>query len=100
MGRWLDVTTSPSEAWKEGGWVSVKVLHSLSNKIRVVMGIPQDWKLGLSVKLPKKGELGDCKNWRGIMLLTIASKVLSKFILLRRKNLLKNGSETNKQGFA
>jgi len=46
------------------------------NKIWVVEGIPQDWKLGLLVKLLKKGDLGDCKNWRGIMLLTIARKYL------------------------
>ena len=61
--------------------VSAKVLHSLLNKIwNEEEDIPQDWKVGLLVKLPKKGDLGLCKNWRGIMLLTVASKVLCKII--------------------
>ena len=47
----------PREAWKEGGMVSAKVLHSLLNKIWNEEDIPQDWKLGLLVKLPKKGDL-------------------------------------------
>lgn len=43
--------------------------HSLLKKIWNVKDIPQDWKLGLLVELP---------NQMVIMLLTIASKVLSK----------------------
>ena len=44
----------PPEAWKEGGMVSAKVLHSLLNKIWNEEDIPQDWKVGLLVKLPRK----------------------------------------------
>jgi len=55
-------------AWKEGGLVSSKVLHSLLNKIWNEEIIPQDWKLGLLGRLPKKADLSLCKNWRGIML--------------------------------
>ena len=64
----------PPEAWKEGGMVSTKVLHSPLNKIWNEEDIPQDWKVGLVVKLPKKRDLCLCKNWRGIMLLTVTSK--------------------------
>ena len=28
------------------------------------------------VKLPKKGDLRECTNWRGIMLLPVISKIL------------------------
>ena len=52
----LVVTTSP-EAWKEGGLVSFKVLHSLLNNIYDEEVIPKDWKLWLLAKLPKKGDL-------------------------------------------
>ena len=46
--------------------------------------IPVDWKTGLIVKLlPKKGNLSLCKNWRGITLLSITSKVFSRVILNR-----------------
>ena len=44
---------------------------------------PEAWKTGLIVKLPKKGDLGECNNWRGITLLPITSKILSKIIHTR-----------------
>ena len=39
---------------------------------------PRKWKKGLIVKLPKKGNLNECKNWRGIMLLSVVSKVMGR----------------------
>ncbi len=30
--------------------------------------IPTNWKRGLIIKLPKKGNIKQCKNWRGITL--------------------------------
>ena len=45
--------------------------------------IPEAWKTGLIVKLPKKGDLGECNNWRGVTLLPITSKVFSKIIHTR-----------------
>ena len=62
--------------------------HALLNKIWNEEDIPQDWKVGLLVTLPKKGDLCLRKNWRGIMLLTVASKVLCKIILERMKDAL------------
>ena len=45
----------PPEAWKEGGMVSAKVLHSLLNKIWNEEDIPQDWKVGLYwLSFPRK----------------------------------------------
>lgn len=43
----------------------------------------QDWRDGKIVKIPKKEDLKDSKNYRGIMLLTTPGKVLN-FILLKR----------------
>ena len=45
--------------------------------------LPEDWQTGLLFKLPKKGDLENCNNWRGIMLLSTTSKVFSKIILNR-----------------
>ena len=42
-----------------------------------------DWSKGVIIKLPKKYDLKNCANWRGIMLLFIPSKVLCKVILNR-----------------
>ena len=44
---------------------------------------PPSWKTGLLVKIPKKGNLSDCNNWRGIMLLPVTSKIFSRIILDR-----------------
>ena len=87
----------PLEAWKEGDMISAKVLHSLLNKIWNKEDIPQDWKVGLLVILPKKGDLYLCENLRGIMLLTVAGKVLCKIILERMRHALEAGM--NKRDF-
>ena len=44
---------------------------------------PLSRKTGLIVKLPKKGDLTNCNNWRGIMLLSVTYKVLSRVVLNR-----------------
>lgn len=78
MRRCLDVTIFPQMQRKEGVLVSAKILHSLRNKIWNVEDIPQ------SGKAFQDGEgVFVCENWRGIMLLTIASKVFCKTILER-----------------
>ena len=45
--------------------------------------IPEDWNCGLIVKLPKKGDLTDCGNWRGITLLSVPAKVMGRVIITR-----------------
>jgi hypothetical protein len=43
----------------------------------------EKWKTGLLKLLPKKGNLSLVKNWRGIMLLEIGSKLVSSIIATR-----------------
>ena len=45
--------------------------------------IPDDWCKGVITKLPKKGDLSICDNWRGITLLPQPSKVFCKVLLSR-----------------
>ena len=42
--------------------------------------VPSEWKHGYLVNLPKKGDLGLCNNWRGIMVPSIPSKVFCRII--------------------
>ena len=42
--------------------------------------VPRDWKLGIIVKIHKKGNLSDCSNWKGITLLSVPGKILSKIM--------------------
>ena len=58
----------PSEAFKADLTTSTNMLHELFGKIWETDKLPDDWK-GYLTKLPKKGNLKECKNWRGIMLL-------------------------------
>ena len=56
------------------------MLHELFGRIWEKDEIPDDWKEGYLVKLPKKGDLKECKNWRGIMLLDREVPVLWKLL--------------------
>ena len=48
--------------------------------------IPEAWRRGLIIKLPKKGNLKDCKNSRGITLLSIVGKILGRIVIDRVRN--------------
>ncbi|XP_078663299.1 uncharacterized protein LOC144906655 [Branchiostoma floridae x Branchiostoma belcheri] len=89
----------PAEAWKEAGELSVEVLHPLLKRIWQEEKIPQDWQKGTIIKLPKKGDLTDCKNWRGIMLISVASKILCRVILNRTANAMESRLRDNQAGF-
>ena len=64
---------------------SVHMLHSLFSKIWEKEEIPAQWKEGLIIKLPKKGDLRNCGNYRGTMLLSVPGKVLNRILLERMK---------------
>ena len=42
--------------------------------------IARSWRQGLIIKLAKKGNTKNCKNWRGITLLSVAGKILFRII--------------------
>ena len=58
-----------------------------------------EWKKGLIIKLPEKGDLSHCKNWRDIMLLNMASKVFCRVILERIKMTLDKELREEQAGF-
>ena len=45
--------------------------------------MPGQWKKGLLMKIPKEGHLRECKYWRGVTLLPVASKVMGRVIIKR-----------------
>ena len=47
-----------------------------------------DWTLGIIVRIPKKGHLADCNNWRGATLPSILIKVFFKVIVTRIENVV------------
>ena len=38
------------------------------------------------MKIPKRGDLKECKNWRGVTLFPVASKVMGRVIIERIQN--------------
>ncbi|VDP10145.1 unnamed protein product [Schistosoma margrebowiei] len=56
----------PAEALKADVAVTASILHILFNKIWDEEEVPKDWKERLLIKIPKKGDLGNCGNYRGI----------------------------------
>nr|KAG5686806.1 hypothetical protein BaRGS_013126 [Batillaria attramentaria] len=89
----------PPEALKADIQTSTDMLHPLLRKIWESESVPQDWNKGHLVKLPKKGDLSSCSNWRGIMLLSIPGKVLTRIILERLKTALDKTLREEQAGF-
>ena len=61
-GKAAGCDNMPSEAIKAGGEVSEEVLLDLCNQIWSKEKVPDEWKKGLIIKLPKKGDLSHCKS--------------------------------------
>jgi len=78
---------------------TAEMLHPFFLKIWEAERVPSEWKHGYLVKLPKKGDLGLCNNWPGIMLLSIPSKVFCRIILDRLKDALDKQLRCNQAGF-
>ena len=76
------------------------MLYNLFGKIWETNEISDDWKeAGYLIKLPKKGDPRECKNWRGIMLLSTAGKVLNKIILKKLKAEVDDRLRNEQAGF-
>ena len=89
----------PPEALKADVQTSTEMIHPLLMKIWESEQIPEEWKKGYLVKLPKKGDLSSCKNWRGIMLLSVPSNILTRIILERLKKALDKTLREEQAGF-
>ena len=58
------------------------------------------WRKGLIVKLPKKGNLKECKNWRGITMLSVVScKVVGRIVIDRIRTGVESKLTKEQAGF-
>ena len=57
----------------------VKMLHLICQQIWKTHQWPQDWKRSVFIPIPKKGNAKECSNYRIIVLISYASKVMLKF---------------------
>ena len=89
----------PAEAIKADMETSIEMLYDLIGNVWDTDEIPIGWKEGYLVKIPKKGDLHECRNYRGIMLLSVPGKVLNRIILERLKNEVDNKLRDHQAGF-
>ena len=73
----------PAEIWKHGGQELILRLHKLILQIWSHEEVPQDCKDASIVPIFKKGSRKECGNYRGIPLLSITGKILSRILLNR-----------------
>ena len=73
----------PAEAMKADSQTMEEILQPLFKKIWEEEYIPTEWKEGHLTKIPKKGDLSKCANYRGVTLLSIPSKIFYRIILDR-----------------
>ena len=79
-------------------FTSKKIKHIL-DEVWKQERTPLRWKRGIIVKLPKKGDLKNCKNWRGITLLPVVSKVLGRIVIDRIRNGVDNKLRKEQAGY-
>ena len=77
-GKAPDIDNITAELLKTDIEYSTLKIHELLSKIWKFKVIPEAWKKGLIIKLPKKGNLKNRKNSRGITLLPIIGKILGR----------------------
>jgi hypothetical protein len=78
---------------------NINILLPLLEKIWTKDKVPKEWKEGLIVKIPKKGDITNCNIWRGITLLSAPSKIFSRVILNRVKDVVEVCLRKEQAGF-
>ena len=89
-GKAAGIDNIPPDVLKEGGAEIINQLHNIFNKIWASEISPTEWKKGLLIKIPKSGDLSQCEKWRGITLLFVPSKVITRILLNRLKEACDN----------
>ena len=84
---------------KYAGDLAINRLRDLFNLIWSEESVPNEWQDGEIVKLPKKGDLTDCNNWRGITLLSVPGKVFCRILLERLTLVIDKDLRVEQAGF-
>jgi len=98
-GKAAGADNIPAEVLKVDPYISAYILLPLFQDIWQTETFPKEWREGIIVKVPKKGDLSQCRNWRGVTLLAVISKIFNKVILERIKNSLDMGLRKEQTGF-
>ena len=89
----------PAEFYKANPNKAASLLQPLIHEAWANKTLPNEWTVGIIIKIPKKGNLRDCDNWRGICVLPAVSKIISKLILERIRDPLISTDDADQAGF-
>ncbi|XP_055383684.1 uncharacterized protein LOC129613579 [Condylostylus longicornis] len=89
----------PAELLQADTRSAVAILHPILQSVWEDEIIPTSWKQGIIVKLPKRGDLRECSNWRGITVQNSVNKVLALVILARIEDKLEETLREEQAGF-
>jgi len=98
-GKAAGTDNIPAEVLKADPYISADILLPLFQDIWQKEMFPKEWKEGIIINVPKKGDLSQCRNWRGVTLLAEISKIFKKIILERVKNSMEMGLRKEQTGF-
>uniref|UniRef100_A0A034VWX2 LINE-1 reverse transcriptase-like protein n=1 Tax=Bactrocera dorsalis TaxID=27457 RepID=A0A034VWX2_BACDO len=87
------------ELLKADPQTTARILFPLLKDIWTSEKIPDELKEGVITLLPKKGNLSECKNWRGITLLSMVNKIIAHIIHKRLSDSLMHGLRKEQAGF-
>ena len=62
---------------------TVSWMKALEDQIWKEEAVPRDWKNQITIPVFKKGQKSDCNNYRGIAILCVTNKIISRTILNR-----------------
>ena len=88
-----------AEMIKAGGDILLQRLHVLLTCIWDTEYVPSAWKKAIVVPILKKGDSRECKNYRGISLLSIVGKVFTKIIQSRLQKHCEQSCREEQAGF-
>jgi Reverse transcriptase (RNA-dependent DNA polymerase). len=75
--------TITTEMIKAGDQTAISLLEILFHIIWNEQEVPSDWKQSIIIPLHKKGPKTKCENFRGISLISVPAKILSRIIYNR-----------------
>lgn len=82
----------PARFWKALGATaeSFRLVHNIVLAFWETEEMPTEWETGLLKILPKKGDKSDPANYRGIMLLEVAYKIVANIVHMRLQVILES----------
>ena len=76
-----------------------EIVLDFCNKALVDKIVPEQWRISNIIPVPKKGDLTDTNNYRGISLTSLVAKMLNRMILYRIKSEIEKVLRDNQNGF-